>query len=97
MLENLVFNQLLYLGYKVRVGKLENKEIDFIAERENKRIYLQTAYLIADKSTEEREFGNLLSIHDAYPKYVISMDALAGGNYKGVEHINIKDFLLKFE
>jgi uncharacterized protein len=97
ILENLVFNQLKYLGYSVKIGKLENKEIDFVAERQDRTVYLQVTYLINNKKTEEREFGNLLAIPDAYPKYVVSMDALAGGSYKGIKQLNIKDFLLNFE
>jgi predicted AAA+ superfamily ATPase len=96
ILENLVYLQLLLLGYKVTVGKLNNKEIDFVCEKENKTIYVQVTYLITEESTINREFGNLLAIQDNYPKMVISMDDILQTNYKGIEHINILEFLTHF-
>ncbi|MFA6513907.1 MAG: ATP-binding protein [Patescibacteria group bacterium] len=93
MLENLVFLHLSRLGFKVNVGQLENKEIDFVAEKEGKKIYVQVAYLISNKSVKEREFGNLLEIPDNYQKIVVSMDKLIGEGYKGVKHYHIMDFL----
>jgi len=95
ILENLVFLHLKILGYKVTVGQLSGKEIDFVCERTGKRLYIQVAYLITNKKTQEREFGNLLAIKDNYPKIVVSMDQVAGGEYKGVKHIKIIDFLSK--
>jgi len=93
VLENLVFLHLRVLGYKVFVGKLGNKEIDFVCEKQGEKIYIQVAYLITEQN-KEREFGNLLSIKDNYPKYVISMDEFIGNNkYKGIKHIHIRDFL----
>ncbi|NIA18364.1 MAG: hypothetical protein GWO79_00585 [Actinobacteria bacterium] len=80
-------------GYKITVGQLGKKEIDFVAEKGGKRIYIQAAYLIANDAIKEREFGNLLEIRDNYPKIVVSMDEVAEGQYKGVKHINIIDFL----
>ena len=94
ILENLVFLQLLRLGYTVHVGQLGDKEIDFIAEKEEHKMYVQVAYLISDEATKEREFGNLLLIPDNYKKIVVSMDKMTGGNYKGIQHIQIIDFLL---
>lgn len=96
ILENLIYHHLRYLQYTVYVGKLEDKEIDFIAERGNEKIYIQAAYLIGDESTHQREFGNLLSIDDNFRKLVISMDEFAEGNYKGIEHWHIRTFLTKF-
>jgi len=94
VLENLVFLHLQISGYKVSVGKLRDKEIDFVCEKQNQKVYIQVAYLIT-KENKSREFGNLLEIKDNYPKIVLSMDEIIGENeeYKGVKHINIRDFL----
>ncbi|MEA3495932.1 MAG: ATP-binding protein [Bacteroidota bacterium] len=93
VLENLVFLHLQILGYRVTIGQLKEKEIDFVCEKQNKRMYIQVAYLITD-GNREREFGNLLEIKDNYPKIVISLDELIGtGKYKGIKHLNIRDFL----
>ncbi len=93
VLENLVFLHLRVLGYKVFVGKLGNKEIDFVCEKQGEKNYFQVAYLITEQN-KEREFGNLLSIKDNYPKFVISMDEFISNNkYKGIKHIHIRDFL----
>ena len=94
MLENLVFSHLSRLGFAIHVGQLANKEIDFVAEKEGKRIYVQVAYLINDNATKEREFGNLLDIADNYKKIVVSMDKMVGSDYKGIKHYQIIDFLL---
>jgi len=93
ILENLVFLHLKILGYKITVGQLGNKEIDFVCEKGGKRLYIQVAYLITNKRTQEREFGNLLAIKDNYPKIVVSMDETAGGEYKGIKHLRVIDFL----
>ncbi len=97
MLENLVFSHLLRLGFKINVGQLGDKEIDFVAEKEGRKIYIQVAYLINDKVTKEREFGNLLFIQDNYQKMVVSMDKMMGSDYKGIQHFQIIDFLLNDE
>lgn len=97
MLENLVFLHLLRLGFAVYVGQLGDKEIDFVAEKEGKKIYIQVAYLINDKKTRDREFGNLLDIPDNYQKIVVSMDKIIGSDYKGIKHYQIIDFLLNDE
>lgn len=98
ILENLVFSHLKYLGYKITVGQMKEKEIDFVCEKNNKKIYIQVAYTINQKN-KEREFGNLLNISDNYEKIVISMDELVDKEYeyKGVKHLNINDFLLNFD
>lgn len=94
ILENLVFSHLLRLGFTIHIGQLGNKEIDFVAKKEGRKIYIQVAYLIGDKAARDREFGNLLAISDNHPKIVVSMDKMIGGDYKGVKHRQIIDFLL---
>lgn len=86
-LENWVFLQLRRMGYKVSVGVLNNKEIDFVAQKHGKTIYVQVAYLLSDPKTVEREFGNLLSIKDNHEKLVISLDDLKFSDYEGIRHI----------
>lgn len=96
ILENVVYLHLKALGYEIYVGKLGEKEIDFVCEKESKRLYIQVGYILQDEKTLNREFGNLLKIKDNYPKYVVSMDeAISGTDYKGIEHIYIRDFLQK--
>lgn len=97
VLENLVYHHLKVMRYEVLVGKMGNKEIDFVAEKNGKRHYIQVAYLIADEKTHQREFGNLLSIADNCSKLVVSMDALAGGDFKGIEHWSLLKFLTEFK
>ena len=97
MLENVVYIELRHRGYDVYVGKLDNTEIDFVAVRQNEKIYIQIAQRIANEETEKREYGNLLSISDNYPKYVLRTDVFAGGNYEGVKTMHIADFLLSDE
>lgn len=97
ILENIVYNHLSINGYFVNIGKLEDKEIDFIAEKNNETVYIQVAYLITNEKTHEREFGNLLQINDNYRKIVVTMDQIANSNYKGVEHMNIRTFLKSFK
>jgi len=97
ILENLVFSRLKFLGYKIMVGQLDKKEVDFVAEKDGSRTYIQVAYLIKDEETRNREFGNLLDIPDNYRKLVVSMDELAGGEYKGIKHLNIRNFLTRFK
>ena len=93
-LENIVFMQLQVFGYKVYVGKLESKEIDFVCEKNGIRKYIQVSYLLSDEKTVEREFNNLLAIKDNYEKYVLSMDDFIAGDFKGIKQMNIMDFLL---
>ena len=69
------------------------REIDFIASRGGKRIYVQVAYLLEKPETAEREFGNLLEIRDNFPKYVVTMDELnETDSYLGIHRIHVKDF-----
>ena len=93
-MENIVFLELKRRGYNITVGKAGEKEVDFIAERQSERIYLQVAYLLATPETIEREFGVYRSIRDNYPKYVLSLDEFDMSR-DGIIHINIRDFLLK--
>jgi len=93
VLENLVYNKLVSDHYKVNIGKLGDMEIDFIATKNNQTKYIQVAYQLTDDKVMEREFGNLLQIPDNYEKIVVSADDFATGNYKGIKHIHILDFL----
>ena len=95
ILENVVFSHLKTLGYQVSVGVMKDLEIDFIAEKGGKKLYIQVAYLIPDEKVKLREFGNLLLIKDNYPKYVVSLDPVQIGQYKGVEHLHLRAFLKK--
>ncbi len=94
ILENAVYQHLKISGYHISIGKSGNKEIDFICEKSGKKIYVQVTYLLQDEKTVNREFGNLLEIKDNYPKYVVSMDeAMSGSDFKGIEHIHIREFV----
>lgn len=86
-LENYVYLELRRLGYHVSVGVMNNKEIDFVAEKHGKTIYIQVAYLLANKETVEREFGNLLAIDDNFEKLVVSLDETKFSDFKGIRHI----------
>ena len=92
--ENIIYLELLRKGYNVRVGKINNLEIDFVCIKGNEKNYIQVAYLLASSETIEREFSSLEKINDNYPKYVISMDEFDMSR-NGIRHINIIDFLMK--
>ncbi len=95
VMENAVYLHLKNLGYKIAVGSLSNCEIDFVAEKNGKTVYLQVTYLLAEQTTIEREFGNLMKIPNNYPKYVISMDNITGAkDYEGITQISLRQFLL---
>ncbi len=95
ILENIVYMELLVRGYKVNVGNHAGKEIDFIATKQNEKIYIQVSYLLASEKTIEREFTPLLKIEDNYPKFVLSMDTnIIANDNKGIKRINIIDFLI---
>jgi hypothetical protein len=96
IIENTVFLHLKSIGYSVLIGKQGNKEIDFIAERQGEKIYIQVSLRISEKKTAEREFGNLMAIKDNYPKYVITLDDYSGTSYEGILHIPLKQFLFEF-
>ena len=91
--ENIIYLELLRKGYNVRVGKVDNLEVDFVCTKRNEKIYVQVAYLLASPETIEREFTSLEKIDDNYPKYVISMDEFDMSR-NGIIHINIIDFLM---
>lgn len=95
VIENVIYQHLIRLGYKVYVGQLQAGEIDFVCTKpEGKRIYIQASYVIADEATREREFGNLQAINDNYPKYVISMTPLLTQNdNNGITHLHLRKFL----
>lgn len=97
VIENIIYNHLLRLGYEVTVGQLQAGEIDFVCTKsEGQRIYIQASYIIADEATREREIGNLRSIRDNYPKYVISMTPLVDRqDFDGITHIHLRRFLTK--
>ena len=95
ILENIVCLELLRRGYKVTIGKVGTKEIDFVCDKDGKRIYIQVCYLLASEKTEKREFGVYEDIKDNYPKYVLSMDEFDMSR-NGIIHMNIRNFLLNF-
>lgn len=96
-LENIVYLELCRREYTVNVGKTDGGEIDFVAERQNERLYVQVTQEIRSEKTAKREYEHLLEIRDNYPKYVLTTDAFAGGNYQGIRTMHIADFLLSTE
>ena len=95
LLENIVCMEMLRRGYDVKVGKVGDKEIDFSAVRNGKKIYVQVSYLLSGEETISREFGVYSGIQDNFPKYVVSMDEFDLSR-DGIRHVNIRDFLLRF-
>lgn len=94
ILENVVYLHLLRLGYTVQVGQLRIGEIDFVCTKTNQKVYVQVAYLVSNEETVKREFGNLRSIADDYPKYVISATPLLKrSDVEGITHLHIREFL----
>lgn len=94
IIENIVYQQLLRMGYTVHIGQLRAGEVDFVCTKSNERVYVQVAYLIASAETEEREFGCLDNIKDHYPKYVISMTPFVKRSDRdGITHIGLREFL----
>ena len=96
-LENIVYLELCRRGYTVNVGKTGDSEIDFVAVRQNEKIYVQVTQEINSEKTEKREYNRLLEIPDNYPKFVLTTDEFAGGNYEGIKTMHIADFLLSAE
>lgn len=95
VIENIVYQHLVQLGYDVTVGQLQAGEIDFVCQKAQQRIYIQASYIIADETTRKREFGNLRAIKDNYPKYVISMTPLVTqSDDKGITHLHLRKFLM---
>jgi len=95
LLENVVYLELLRRGYTVFVGKIDNLEVDFLAERNDEKLYIQVSYILASKETEDREFGSLEKIDDNYTKMVLTMDKIWGNERNGILRKNIIDFLLE--
>ena len=91
-LENIVFLELKRRGYDVCIGTNETKEIDFVASRRDERLYVQVCVRLPEDS--DREVGNLMELHDHYPKYVVTLDRMATGNENGVKIVHLSDFLL---
>ena len=91
--ENIIFIEMLSRGYEIHVGKIGDYEVDFICLKGREKIYIQVAYLLADRSVIEREFRPLLKIEDNFPKYVVSSDKHDFSN-NGIIHKNIIEFLL---
>ena len=96
ILENIVCMELIRRGYTVTVGKVGNREVDFVCQRRNGKLYVQVCYMLASEETIEREFGVYEAIRDNFPKYVVSLDELDMSR-EGVKHRNIRDFLLAAE
>lgn len=96
-LENIVYLELKRRGYDVYIGKIKDKEIDFVATKQNEKIYVQVTQEIKSEKTQKREYEQLLEIRDNYPKYVVMADNFAGGNYEGIKTMNIVDFLISKE
>lgn len=96
IIENVVYNHLLSSGYKILVGRIADYEIDFVAEKNAEKVYIQVALRITDEKTVHREFGNLLKIKDNYPKYVVTLDEYSGTSYEGIVHIPLRAFLSDF-
>jgi uncharacterized protein len=96
IIENTVYLHLKSVDYSVLIGRQQDKEIDFIAERQGEKVYIQVALRISEKQTMEREFGNLLALKDNYPKYVVTLDEYAGTSYEGIKHIPLQQFLFEF-
>ena len=93
-LENVVYLELCRRGYTVNIGKTADGEIDFVATRQNEKLYVQVAERITSEKTEHREYDRLLDIRDNYPKFVLRTDDFAGGNYEGIQTMHVADFLL---
>lgn len=96
-LENVVYLELCRRGYTVNIGKNGDSEVDFVATRQNEKIYVQVTQKIESVKTERREYDRLLEIRDNYPKYVLRTDTFAGGNYEGIKTMHVADFLLSQE
>lgn len=94
IMENVVYNHLVFKGYKVLVGTIGTKEIDFVAEKDGEKMYLQVALSLNDEATLEREFGNLQKIKDNYPKKVISLEGFSGNTIEGIESVSLREFLV---
>jgi len=95
VLENIVCQHLLRNNYTLSVGRNADREIDFVAEKNGERLYIQVATTLLDPQTREREFGNLMKINDNYPKVVVTLDSQEGVSFQGIKQIPIRRFLLE--
>ncbi|RFU96261.1 ATP-binding protein [Sphaerochaeta halotolerans] len=93
ILENIVYNELVRRGYTVYIGKLDTREVDFIAEQPPNKLYVQVAFKLESEETVQREFAPLLAIRDSYPKFVVTMDSHFQDTIEGVRHIGLYQFL----
>ena len=96
-LENVVYLELCRRGYTVNIGKTADGEIDFVATRQNEKIYVQVTERTTSEKAERREYDRLLDIRDNYPKYVLRTDEFVGGNFEGIKTMHVADFLLSDE
>jgi predicted AAA+ superfamily ATPase len=94
IMENIVYNHLLFRGYQVQVGNLGALEIDFVAQRGGEKLYVQVALSINESQTMDREFGNLKKINDNFPKMVITLDSFQGNTDEGIIATDLRSFLL---
>ena len=94
VMENIVYFEMLRRGYNVKIGKVDNLEVDFVCKKNDETIYIQISYLLASEDTKEREFSVLENIKDNYPKYVLSMDEFDMSR-NGIKHVNLIEFLTK--
>ena len=97
LIENIIYLELKRRGYIVYVGKFSDREIDFVAEKRNDKIYIQAVFRLSSEEVIDREFKPLLLIEDNYPKYVVTLDDTWKGSYEGVHHYHLADFLLSDE
>lgn len=95
ILENIVFHHLKIAGFDIKIGGLNTQEIDFVADKNGERIYVQVALTIENEQTIEREFGNLLKINDNYPKYVVTLDEFDGNSYHGIQAMSLRAFIVE--
>ena len=96
-LENVVYLELCRRGYTVNIGKTADGEIDFVATRQNEKIYVQVTERITSEKAQRREYDRLLDIRDNYPKYVLRTDEFVSGNFEGIKTMHVADFLLSDE
>jgi uncharacterized protein len=94
ILENILFNEMQMRGFTASIGKIGDYEIDFIAAKDDRKIYIQVAYLLASRETIEREYRSLEEVPDSFPKYVVSLDTTLLGIRNGIKHYNFIDFIL---
>ncbi|MBT6048232.1 MAG: ATP-binding protein [Candidatus Scalindua sp.] len=95
IIENTVYNYLLFKGYSVKVGVLGSTEIDFVGEKDGEKRYIQVALTMNETKTIEREFGNLQKISDNYAKEVVTLDDFQGNTFKGIKQTNLRSFLME--